>query len=156
MKKIIIIAGIILLLSGGALGGLFATGNLALIGLGGGEAPSKAAKKMTVLPGDAPSFIPIRQMVVPVLRNDRIAFQVYLEMQLEVANARDRIDVRKMLPKIQDAIVTALVTRPVMTNDGTGNIDILAIKSRVMKAIRKVPNGNLVQNVLILQAMRGK
>ena len=54
MKKIIIIAGIILLLSGGALGGLFATGNLALIGLGGGEAPAKAANKMTVLPGDNP------------------------------------------------------------------------------------------------------
>ena len=98
----------------------------------------------------------IEKVIIPVIEKDKIAYQIYIDIQLEVANPSDRLLVRQVLPKIQDAIVVELVTRPVVTTDGMENIDVLGIKARLLKVIKGLPRGELVRDVLVTQATRGK
>ncbi len=153
MKKIVIIVLTLILVVGGGFGGLYATDNLALIGLGDAQAKTPDAE---VKDEEPPSYIPIEKIIVPVIQQGAIRYQIFLDIQLEVANTSDRLLVRQYLPKLQDAIVVELVTRPVVTTDGLENIDVLAIKSRLIKVIKALPRGDIVRDVLVTQAARGK
>ncbi len=155
MKKIIIAVVALLLLAGGGFGGLYFTNNLALFGLDGllGESAMNTANDVKE---ESDIFVSVDQIIVPVLQDGRVAFQIYLNIKLGVEDNLASIKVRQSMPRIQDAIIVELVTRPVITRDGSSNIDVLAIKSRVLKAIHKTYNGKLVQDVLISQVVRGK
>jgi flagellar basal body-associated protein FliL len=154
--KIVIIAVLaILVLVGGGFGALFATDNLDMVGLGGLFAEEEVVGEEKVGAEEA-SYVSIDQIIVPVFLDGRVAFQVYLDFKLEVEDTFAGNKLRKGMPRIQDAIIVELVTRPIISHDGSSNIDVLAIKSRVLKAIQRTAVGSNVSDVLITQALRGQ
>jgi flagellar basal body-associated protein FliL len=154
--KIVIIAVLaILVLAGGGFGALFATNNLDMIGLGGLFSEEEVVEEEKV-GAEVASYVAIDQIIVPVFQDGRVAFQIYLDIKLEVEDGLAGIRLRKGMPRIQDAIIVELVTRPIITHDGSSNIDVLAIKSRVLKAVQRTAVGSKVSDVLITQALRGQ
>lgn len=155
MKIVIIAVLAILVLAGGGFGALFATNNLNLIGLAGLFDEPEAVENDKIGAEEA-SYVAIDQVIVPVLQDGRVAFQVYLDIKLEVEDSLAGNRLRKGMPRIQDAIIVELITRPIISPDGSSNIDVLAIKSRVLKAVQRTAVGSKVSDVLITQALRGQ
>ena len=155
MKIVIIAVLAILVLAGGGFGALFATDNLKLIGMGGLFGEPEVVEEEKIGSEEA-WYVAIDQVIVPVFQDGRVAFQVYLDIKLEVEDSLAANRLRKSMPRIQDAIIVELVTRPIISHDGSSNIDVLAIKSRVLKAIQRTAAGSKVSDVLITQALRGQ
>jgi flagellar basal body-associated protein FliL len=159
MKKIIIIFVALLVLAGGAFGGLFMTDNLALIGLAAEptEEEAAAAKKKEEMNNNVKEdavYIQLSQVVIPVIKGDRVAYQIYMDLNLEVGSVSDKNDVAMVMPRIQDAIMVSLVTQPIIDTEGFEKIDIKGLKRRLLATIQKAMGDKTVRQVLVTKVMR--
>lgn len=153
MKIVIFVVLGLVLLIGGGLGGLFATDNLDLVGLGDEPAAMEGKEDQPAPPSDA-IYVQITHLTIPVIKDNRIAYQILLNLSLEVDGVAAKNDVVQMLPRLQDAILLDLIDRPVVDSSGFENIDIKGIKRRLMKTVRRVMGDDTVKNVLIVKAAR--
>ena len=153
MKIVIFIVLGLVLLVGGGLGGLFATDNMHLVGLGDDPGATAGKDEPAPAPSDA-LYVQVNHLTIPVIKGNRIAYQILLDLNLEVDGLAAKNDVVAILPRLQDAILLDLIDRPVVDKTGFENIDIKGIKRRLLKTVRRVMGDDTVKNVLIVRAAR--
>ena len=106
------------MLAGGGFAALFATDNLAMVGLGGLFGKEEVVEEEKI-GAEVASYVAIDQIIVPVFQDGRVAFQIYLDIKLEVEDSLAGNRLRKGMPRIQDAIIVELITRPIISHDGS-------------------------------------
>jgi flagellar basal body-associated protein FliL len=163
VKKVIIIFVALIVLLGGAGGGLFAMGMLdEPLGLGEhapdaegkgghGEASGEGTDAQQV---SEALFVQFEPISAPIIANGRVEYQVLLTLSLQVADIGAKNDVNAVLPRLRDAMHTELFTTPILRDDTTGAIDLNDLKSRVLGLTRSMVGGDGIEDVLILKIMR--
>ncbi len=171
-KKLIIIAGlVVLLLGGGAGGGMFAMGMFdsseatadgeeEVVAAGeedeAGEEHSKEGEEdgETVVVDPGVSYVEMKPISAPVFENRRIAFNVMLTFSLELTDSTHRAEVARMMPRLRDAMVRDLYAKGVSRNDGSGRFDFIGIKRRMLRITASTVQDDMVNDVLVISAIR--
>ncbi len=160
MKGLIIVFIIIVVL-GGVGGGLTAFGVVpdvlgvkALLAGLMGKAP--ATEEVAAAPppkpkvdlGQEPKFMRMPQMAVPVLMDGRASQHILLGLRLHV-DPEKTADIRRDMPRLQDAYVTALL--PTLPNilDRSGRLDLASIKAVLNTVTVQAIGPGKVHDVLI-------
>ncbi len=164
MKKIIIILVGVIVLLGGAGGGLFAMGMLdeplglnqeaAADGEGGGSGGEASGEGSDAEQVAEALFVQFEPISAPVIANGRVEYQVLLTLSLQVTDIGAKNDVNAVLPRLCDAMHTELFTKPILRDDETGAINLTDLKKRVLRLTRKMVGGEGIEDVLILKIMR--
>ncbi len=164
MKKIIIILVGVIVLLGGAGGGLFAMGMLdeplglnqeaAADGEGGGSGGEASGEGSDAEQVAEALFVQFEPISAPVIANGRVEYQVLLTLSLQVTDIGAKNDVNAVLPRLRDAMHTELFTKPILRDDETGAINLTDLKKRVLRLTRKMVGGEGIEDVLILKIMR--
>lgn len=163
MKKIVLIAGVVLLLGGGGAG--------AFIMMGGDPPPAEDVAAEPVASGSHssggshgaaptersgdPIYLRMDDITAPVMRGNKIRHYIFLNISLEMSSNSARDDGTVLKPRLQDAFLRELYSRPNSTGDASGTIDFEGMKKRLLKQARAVLGQDKVIDVLITRAMRG-
>lgn len=136
MKKVIIIAGLVLGLGGG---GYFAWTQF---GSGMGAAPEQQVA------GD-PVYFEMEPIIAPFIRDGSFAKYVTLIVNLELASDSDAEKAREFLPRLRDAFTTTLSGLAAIRTDDQRMVDIDRVRSSLLNAARRVLGKAAVRDVLI-------
>lgn len=159
MKKKAIIFGAIglLVLAGGAGGGLYFTGMLdsmlgneveaAAEGNGDGELEEHGAASAESI------YIQLDPMSAPVFENNRVRHNIFLVLSLEVADNSLRRDVSAAMPRLRDAMIRDLYGTPVVS-DESGALDIEGLRSRMLSIAQRVVGTDVVLDLFIVKATK--
>ncbi|MBB4264837.1 flagellar basal body-associated FliL family protein [Roseospira visakhapatnamensis] len=160
MKGLIIVF-LIILLVGGVGGGLTAFGVIPdvlgvkplLAGLMGSPAPPEEEVAAVPEPapvdhGPEPQFLRVPQMAVPVLRQGVTPKHILLSLRLHVSPDQ-MADVRRDMPRLQDAYVTALLKTLPDIMDRSGRLDLASIKAVLNAVSDRAIGPDKVHDVLI-------
>ena len=95
------------------------------------------------------------QVTAPVIRGGVVAYNIYLNLQLEVDNASARNDVMAVLPRVRDEINMDLFSNKIIDQGGLENLDLKMLKGRLLKAVRRAAPKDTVRAVLIINVAKG-
>jgi flagellar basal body-associated protein FliL len=101
--------------------------------------------------GDAPIFVKINPINIPVIRKNGTTSVLALDIIAEVKNDKDREKVEAIRPKLRDTFIRALYgsleTNKLVTSDGI--LDIERVKSRLMKSSLYVMKEPMITDLLL-------
>lgn len=149
-KKILIIASLVLLLAGGGGGGYFML-------VAGAKAEKADTAEEETPPPPLPelpkvTFFKLDPLNVPFSdanKPRRLMLVVSLELRDDAAKAR----VEHLLPRLRDAFLQDLYSRPLQAKAG-GQTDFDQIKWRLMARSETVLGANVVTGILVQQAVQ--
>ena len=153
-KKLLIVAGLAVLFGAGG-GGVYAAGLLSgstSAESSGKEAKAEAKAPSRILPEAA--YVQLDPLAAPVIGGGKIRYNVMLTLSVEVAEQSHKADVTRLMPRLRDALLMELYTRPVTRNDESGRIDLESVKERMFTVAREVVGEKIVRDLLVVSAIR--
>ncbi|MDP6572746.1 MAG: hypothetical protein QGI63_07385 [Rhodospirillales bacterium] len=154
MKKLVIIIAFFLVIAGAAVSvmktmeiGPFAPTAVAE-GEGqedGGAAPKKSGK-------DAPRFIDVEPLNIPVFHEDSVAATVQIQLKLEAIGEENEEQINRLMPRINDAFLRdlhAFLPRLLKMEE---RINVVIIKKRLQIISERLMGPNLIHNILVQSA----
>ena len=152
MNKLVIIgAAGVLLLGGGGAGAMYAMGMLP--GAEAVEAETTPEEELAEAMEDG-VYVRIDNLSIPVIVGKRVRHSILLSITLQVPNSRAKTDIMAVMPRLRDALLRDLFTRPVQEDRTTGAIDLDDLKRRLLDTARTVADPDDVNDVLVLKAVR--
>ena len=136
MKIAIGLLGLVLLLGGGGYFGWTTYFS------GDDVEPSLAAD-------DAPSYIELKPITAPFVRDGKFAHYVVLVVNIEVANETAKSKVKAYMPKLRDAFVTELHALAAVRPSSQRLINVARVKARLMAGTERVLGPDVVRDVLV-------
>ncbi|MGH6953028.1 MAG: hypothetical protein ACREGL_02530 [Alphaproteobacteria bacterium] len=131
-------------------------GAVLLIGLGGGGyvllAPSEPAGEHAAVPEagvQGTFFVPIHNLMVPVVRGDRIERHVALTVALEVEGEESRMKVMRALPRLRDALLADLYSYLRLIDFDREPSFLPAVKTRLTAVANRTMGADTVRAVLV-------
>lgn len=150
-KMVIIGAAGVLLLGGGGAGAMYAMGMLP--GFEAAEEETPAEETIAEVMEDG-VYVRVDNLTIPVIVGRRVKHSILLSITLQVPNSRAKTDVTAMMPRLRDALLRDLFTRPVQEDSTTGAIDLDDLKQRLLATSRSIAGPDDVNDVLVLKAVR--
>ena len=151
-RKLAIVAGLALLLGVGG-GGVYATGMF------GGPAPAEASAKKEAkaeaartLPEIA--YVQLDPLAAPVIGGGKIRYNVMLTLSVQIADQSHKAEIARLMPRLRDAMLMELYARPVVRDDESGRIDLESVKERMFAVACDVMGQKIVQDLLVVSAVR--
>lgn len=146
MKKILILVGIVVMLAGATIAAMKAMGYGPFAPEG--ETAANAEEK-EVDPAEAPRFVALETMVIPVFQDDRVAAAVSIDVKLRVLGAEREDTVTQLLPKLRSSFLSELhgyVPRLLRTNQG---LNVSLIRKRLQYITEKSIGPNVVDDIVV-------
>ncbi len=109
---------------------------------------AEAEAKLETFDKEAPAFIELDPLVIPIVRKDRIAGSIQLQIQIETKNEY-RLEMLRMLPRISDAFIRDLhgfIPRMLKTRD---DLDLDIIRRRLVIIGERTVGQGQIDNVLV-------
>ena len=109
---------------------------------------AEAAAKLETFDKEAPAFIELDPLVIPIVREDRIGGSVQLQIQIETKNEH-RLELLKMQPRISDAFIRDLygfIPRMLKTRP---DLDLDILSRRLVIIGERAVGPGYIDNVLI-------
>lgn len=147
MKKLFIAVILLLMIAGITAGVLkwLEIGPFALdqAATGGGEG--------TAVPnlGKQPEFVEVSPLLIPVFEGDKVVTTVQIQVTLETTNEDNKVEVKRLMPRLNDAFLRALYTLVPQLMKKGGRMDVDVIKRRLQSVGTKVAGEGVISNVLI-------
>ena len=152
-RKLAVIAGLALLFGVGG-GGVYATGFF------DGPAPAEASgKKEAKVEGASrtlpeAAYIQLDPLAAPVIGGGKVRYNVMLTLSVEVADQSHKAEISRLMPRLRDAMLMELYSRPVVRDDESGRIDLESVKERMFTVARDVVGQKIVRDLLVVSAIR--
>ena len=145
MSKKLLIFGVlgVLLLAGG--------GGAAYFFLFAGK--SEPVPEVAAAPA-VPVFVPLEPLSVPLPRPGKPPLYHFVTLTLQTTE-QGKPKLIEMMPRLRDAWLRDLNAHPVGRNDGSGELDLELLKSRILKLTEKVMEAPVATDVLIMRTARG-
>jgi len=115
--------------------------------------PARAEEDAAEKPADAPVFVTLPPITVPVFEGDEIARQASLVLALELAKGHTEADLSPYRARLVDAFIAELADIFERRSLEDRVIDPQAIKPRLRETTARIVGPGLVTDVLIQQAM---
>lgn len=148
MKKIIIILVLLVLIAGGALGGLAIAGMGPLAMYFAESKPESVAADLSEAP---PGLVDLETIAVPIFEGNLVRSRLFLNVQISVDPASGGT-VAANMPRLQDAVLSdLLVYMPFHLRD-RDKVDLSLVRNRLLKVARKVAGDSAVREVTITSA----
>jgi hypothetical protein len=162
MKKAIIGLFALIVLLGGAGGGLYTMGMLdEILGIaqegeaeGGENSGAASGQGSDAEQADQALFVQFEPISAPIISGGRVQYQVILTLSLQVDGIGSKNDVQAVLPRLRDAMHIELFTNPILVNDDSGAIDLADLKKRMLLLIRGMVGDKGIEDVLVLNILR--
>ncbi|MDA1101542.1 MAG: hypothetical protein O2967_21485 [Proteobacteria bacterium] len=162
MKKIILGILALIVVLGGAGGGLYGMGMLdEFLGLDqknaaeGVENSGAASGQGTdAEQSNQAHFVLFEPISAPIIAAGRVQYQVIVTLSLQVAGIAKKNDVQAVLPRLRDAMHTEFFTNPISVNEVNGTIDLPDLKKRVLLLTRGMVGDKGIEDVLVLNILR--
>jgi flagellar FliL protein len=142
-KLLIIVAAVVLLLAGG--------GGAAYFFLFGAK---KEPEPEVAKAPPAPSFLQLEPLSVPLPRPGKPPLYHFVTLTLQTTE-EGKPKLIELMPRLRDAWLRDLTAHPVGRNDGSGELDLELLKSRILKLTEQVMGGPVATEVLIVRTARG-
>ena len=146
MKKIVIAVAVVLMLAGATISVLKFLG-IGPFGDGDGDVVETEATGTT--PGEAPNFVTMDVLVIPIFQGDKVAATVQIQLKLEVADVGSASKIVRLLPRLGDAFLRDLygfIPRHLRKEE---RLDVALIKDRLQLVGDKVAGPGVIKNVLV-------
>lgn len=101
-----------------------------------------------------PIYVNAEPLSIPVMRGERIKNYFYVTVALQVASDAKRDEVRDQMPRLRDAYLRDLTSRPAMRQDVANAIDFDAVKQRLLAISEKMLGPGVVEDVLIVRTFQ--
>jgi len=99
--------------------------------------------------GEQPLFVDVPQLLIPVFEGDKVATTVQIQITLETSSEDNKVKVKHLMPRLNDAFLRALYTLvPQLLKKGT-QIDVDVVKLRLQSVATKVAGEGVISRVLI-------
>ena len=144
MKKIVIAVAVVLMLAGATISVLKFLG----IGPFGDDEVVEIVATGTT-PGEAPNFVTMDVLVIPIFQGDKVAATVQIQLKLEAASVENQIEIARLLPRLNDAFLSDLygfIPRHLRKEEG---LDVALIKDRLQLVSDKVAGPGVIKSVLV-------
>ncbi|WP_316976455.1 hypothetical protein [Shumkonia mesophila] len=142
VRTIAIAAAIILMIAGGAVGIMKQLE-------WGPFAPRAGQEAALVAPVEAPRFIDMDPLVIPVFAEDRVVAAIQIQLKLETLGAANETYLNSIKPRLSDAFLRELYAFiPRLVQKG-GQLDVLAIKRRLQMIADNVAGAGRINGVLV-------
>lgn len=142
-KLLIIVVALVLLLAGGGGGAYFF--------LFAGK--SEPEPEVTKAPSP-PVFVQLDPLSVPLPRPGKPPLYHFVTLTLQTTE-EGKPRLVELMPRLRDAWLRDLNANPVGRNDGSGELDLELLKSRILKLTEQVMGGPVATEVLIVRTARG-
>ena len=177
MKKIILLVVILLVLGGGGAGGWWFFGREAKADTPDGDKPAAHGEKSAggsgaakgeghgdAAEGDgeehadageegeghAPAYLPLPQMIIPVVKDDKVSQVLVIVLALEVSDPEKLDQIKALEPKLRDAAFRSLYGAADRNLLSAGAVlDVERLKARVLGGIDKAIGKGRVKTVLV-------
>jgi len=153
--KLVLIAGLAVLLLGGGAGGAYfflnkpAEASTAPLSEAA-AAEAEAAKAAHEAPMPAPVFVELHPLVVPIVDENGVSQTVSMVVSVEVADDATAERVRILQPRLQDAFIQDMygtLSRKAVMKGGV--IEVAKIKARLNRITQSVMGEDVVKDVLL-------
>ena len=144
MKKIVIAVAVVLMLAGGTISVLKFLG----IGPFGDDEVVEIVVTGTT-PGEAPNFVTMDVLVIPIFQGDKVAATVQIQLKLEAADVESASKIVRLLPRLGDAFLRDLygfIPRHLRKEE---RLDVALIKDRLQLVSDKVAGPGVIKSVLV-------
>lgn len=142
VRMIAIAVAIILMIAGGAVGIMKQLE-------WGPFAPRAEPVAMPEAPTEAPRFIDMDPLVIPVFAEDRVIAAIQIQLKLETKGLANERHLNTIKPRIADAFLRELYSFiPRLVQKGS-QLDVLAIKRRLQMVGDKVAGPGAISSVLV-------
>ncbi|MBT5413565.1 MAG: hypothetical protein HOH66_02595 [Rhodospirillaceae bacterium] len=122
------------------------------VGYGGWTFLSAAPAPDEVAAIERPQFVRIDNLIIPVIRRDRVERHVSLSVALEVRDAENRRTVQRALPHLRHAFIVDLNGYLRMLKSEDNPRFLLTVKRRLLKVGIAVVGPGLIDAVLVQQS----
>lgn len=146
MKKIVIAVAVVLMLAGATVSVLKFLG-IGPFGDGGDDVVETEATGTT--PGEAPNFVTMDVLVIPIFQGDTVAATVQIQLKLEAADVESASEIVRLLPRLGDAFLRDLygfIPRHLRKEE---RLDVALIKDRLQMVGDKVAGPGVIKSVLV-------
>jgi len=161
MVKLLLISVVAILLLAGSLTGLTVMGIVPdfmglkpMLGMAepsdgaGADGDTAVAAVPPYDPGPEPTFMPVPQLAIPVIKDGRAGAHLNLSLRMHV-DPESQADVTRAMPRINDAILTGLMQKLPDLQDRNGRLDLPSVKVVVNTVVRREMGAGPVHDVLI-------
>ncbi|MDA0704154.1 MAG: hypothetical protein O3A96_13130 [Proteobacteria bacterium] len=101
---------------------------------------------------ERPQFVRIDNLIIPVIRRDRVERHVSLSVALEVRDAENRRAVQRALPRLRHAFIVDLNGYLRMLKSEDNPYFLLTVKRRLLKIGATVVGPGMIDAVLVQQS----
>lgn len=101
---------------------------------------------------DRPQFVRVDNLIIPVIRRDRVERHVSLSVALEVRDSENRRAVQRALPRLRHAFITDLNGYLRMLKSKDNPRFLLIVKRRLLKVGTAIVGPNMIDAVLVQQS----
>jgi hypothetical protein len=156
VKRFIVITILLILAGGGGAGALIMLGILpnpfnptqSMTAAESAAAKAEAAKKVYVPPGEAMTFVDLRDMVIPVVIGTTAGRKVYLSARLHVVKAQ-KDAVETQIVRYEDAVLDTFVPYFQTYFAKKNMMDLLEIKSMLNQMAKRLYGDKVIDVMLI-------
>ncbi len=150
MKKLGVIAAVLILLAGGTIAVMTWMGYDVLAMLLGGEQTSETGAPPAEEPAEPPRFVDVAPIVVPLLDGKRMVAAVSIEVKLQAVDAEAETLLRRLMPKISDAFLRDMYAYLPRILKADNEIDPEMLKDRLLLLVAKATgNPDLVTDLTV-------
>ncbi|MCW8835319.1 MAG: hypothetical protein OQJ99_03000 [Rhodospirillales bacterium] len=150
MRKLFIIISLLIVTAGASISVMQMMGIGPFAPKEGDVAEESLAEKM--IPQRPPSFLEVNPLMIPIFQEDRVVTTVQIQLKLEVKSENEE-EVRKVMPRISDAYLRDLYSYVPRMLEKHENLDLKALKQRLMWLSEKIAGPGMVDDVLIQSVM---
>jgi len=147
VKKLVIAVALVLMIAGAAVG------VLKWLGIGPFSKAKDTTTEATVAAGgapqDAPRFITMDALVIPVFKGERVAATIQIQVKLETAGVDNESKIAHLMPRLNDAFLRDLYGFLPRHLRKENRIDLSIIKRRLQRLGDKVAGPGVIKAVLI-------
>ena len=144
MKKLVIAAAVMLMLAGATVSVLKWLG-IGPFGIGG----AVETEATGTTPGEAPHFVTMDVLVIPVFQGEKVAATVQIQLKLEAASVENATEIARLLPRLNDAFLRDLYGFLPRHLRKEKRLDVALIKDRLQLAGDKVAGPGVIKSVLV-------
>lgn len=101
--------------------------------------------------GPEPEFLPVPQLVIPVMSNGVTHAQLMLSVRLHV-DPEAIVEVKRLMPRLTDAYLTGLLKELPRIRERSGRLDLASVKAVLKVLTHQIVGRDAVHDVLISMA----
>lgn len=149
MKKVIVLLVVLLVIAGGAVGALY------FLKMGPFEEKALTAEELDAIAEakelageETTTAISISPFTIPLFQGEQISGSIQVQFQLEVTKGLED-GVNSKLIRLEDAYLRDLYAFLPRLLRNKENLDVIALKRRIMRITEKIVGPDIVEDVLI-------